>query len=98
METPNNTEQKPERKSFLIRADSQNEGKCSACHQAITWTFTRIGARMPMNAGFEIAEYVPVKVGKPEGAVDVTFLRVYADQSHFVTCKFAQRFKRGRAA
>lgn len=97
MENPNITDP-GERKSFLIRADSQNEGNCKACLQPIVWTFTKIGARMPMNAGFEIAEYVPISIERGGRTIEATFLRVYADQSHFVTCKFADRFKRGRAA
>lgn len=93
-----NTTDPGERKCFLVRADSQQEGKCSACAAPIIWTFTKRGARMPMNAGFKVAEYVPIKLQRPEKEVEVTFLRVYADQSHFVTCAFADRFRRKSAA
>ncbi len=83
------------RKTMLLHASTQQPGKCSGCLQSIIWTFTKIGMKMPMNDGFQVVEYVPEITA---GGKEVTMMRVFCEESHFVTCSQAARFKRGKAA
>ena len=80
-----NTGESP-RKSFLIRADGHAPGVCEACEAPIVFVWTKRGAQMPMDKGFEIAEFVPINLEGPRGPVSVTLLRVYSGESHFATC------------
>lgn len=81
-----------DRRTILINPAGHRQGACDDCGAPIVWVRNRRPAWVMMDRGFETVGYEPVT---SEAGIQSTFLKVYCDQMHFVTC---QARTQGKAA